>query len=239
MSDDKQEKSLVKAENGLVADDKETKKKTSGEKMIDAEVTSSKDEDAEKPVKETRYTTKSDSNLGGIFLAVIALLLVFAMFFMGYRYVTTGTATHSSEDANAVMQEQEAPALKTAKLNPQKVYALKGASDRLNNLEVSITKAQFRKDGTRLWIHVKNDGGQKISMMPTANATLVDNNGHSYKVDSFSGDQTTSVAPGTDEEIMLVFEPVRADAKEITFGLDGVFDMKHSAWSYNITVELP
>ena len=76
-------------------------------------------------------------------------------------------------------------------------------------------------------------------MMPAVNSMLVDNNGHSYKVDSFASDNITALAPGTDEEIMLVFEPIRQDAKSLTYSLDSVFDMQTTPWTYRITVDLP
>ena len=158
---------------------------------------------------------------------------------MGYRYITTGTATYSSEQAQDVISAQENPTLKAEKLDPQKVYTLKNSKDVLNNMEITIEKIQFRKDQTRLWLHLKNSGSQKINMMPNVNSTLVDNNGHSYKVDSFAGKQVNGVVPGTDEDIMLSFEPVMANAKSITYNLDGVFDLKNSSWQYSITVDLP
>ena len=194
----------------------------------------------DKTVVESRYTKdKSNNGLVAIILGILALLLVLAMLVGGYRYATTGSATHSSEPAAKVMAEKDSPALKANKLDTSRVYNLKEAKDSFNGMSITITKAQFRQDGTRLWLKMDNDSGKKIHMMPNVNATLVDNNGHSYKVDSFAGDSVTSVAPGAHEEVMIVFEPVRADASSVTFNLDSVFDMKNSAWNYAINFDLP
>ena len=76
-------------------------------------------------------------------------------------------------------------------------------------------------------------------MMPNVNASLIDNNGHTYKVDSFAGNQITGLSPSSSEEVMLVFDPVRVDAKEITFHLDMVFDLKNPAWQVTIPVTIP
>ena len=235
MSEDKNK--LVPVNNKFASTDKSNEEY----ETIDEE----KEEKATKEVKgtsvtETRYETKKESNsILATIMGILALLLVIALMFMGYRYVNTGTATYDSTPAKEVMAEKDNAPLKADKLDPTRVYALKDASDANNHGELTIKKAQFRKDQTRLWIHVKNTGGQKINMMPSVNSMLVDNNGHSYKVDSFASDDITGLAPGTDEDIMIAFEPIREDAKSITYSLDSVFDMKKSAWSYSITVDLP
>lgn len=239
MEEKNNKNSLVHINNDKKKHDKESE---TDKDIIDAQLVESKHQNEEKEeVKETRYVKddSSKSNLSGIIIAIISIIILIALLFFGYRYMTTGTASYSSESAQEVIQKQENPNLKAEKLDPQKVYALKNTSDVLNNMDIAITKAQFRKDQTRLWLHLKNSGSQKIHMMPNVNSVLVDNNGHSYKVDSFSGSQITSVAPGTDEDVMLVFEPIRADAKSITYNLDSVFDMKKPAWNYSITVNLP
>lgn len=197
-----------------------------------------KDEKVEKNITEIREEKKSSSFVGTI-IGILCLILVVGMLFMGIRYLVTGSATHSSQPVSEVMEEQNNPALKAEKLDESRVYSLKNASDSAHNGSLTITKAQFRKDQTRIWIHMKNAGGQKINMMPAVNSMLVDNNGHSYKVDSFASDNITALAPGTDEEIMLVFEPIRQDAKSLTYLLDSVFDMQTTPWTYRITVDLP
>lgn len=206
------------------------------EKEEDFETVDAKEK--EEVLSETRYSSEK-TGIGGIIIAILALLLVCGILLLGYRYTTTGTISHSSEPAQEIIKEQENPELKANKLNPQLAYNLKDASDVVNNMEITLTKIQFRQDGTRVWVHLKNTGAQKVSMMPNVNSKLVDNNGHSYKVDSFAGTNVTDVSPGTDEDIMLVFAPVRSDAKRITFYLDSVFDMKNPAWSYSIPVDLP
>ena len=175
---------------------------------------------------------------GSYAIAVIALLILAALV---YFFVFKGETDHGYkvEDSNKVIAAQEHPTLKAEKLDPMKVYTLNKAEDRLNNLTVAITKAQFRKDETRLWVHLKNDGSQKINMMPNVNATLIDNNGHSYKAHPFSGKTITGVAPGVDEDVMLTFDAIRADAKQIVFHLDMIFDMNTPAWQVTIPVEIP
>ena len=232
MSEDKREKGLVPVGKPSASEEDIDRYET-----IDEEV---KEEEKGTTVKETRYEKEKKSNgVLATIMGILALLLVIALMFMGYRYVNTGTATYDSTPAKEVMAEKDNAPLKADKLDPSRVYTLKDASDVNNNGELTIKKAQFRKDQTRLWIHVKNTGGQKINMMPSVNSMLVDNNGHSYKVDSFASDNITALAPGVDEDIMIAFEPIRSDAKSITYSLDSVFDMKKSAWSYSITVDLP
>ena len=178
-------------------------------------------------------------NPTALILGIVSLVLAFALLFMGYRYLNNGTITHDATPAAEVMQERENPPLKAEKLDPTKVYTLKGSKDVLHNVEVSITKAQFRKDATRLWVHLKNNGGNTVQMIPAVNSMIVDNNGHTYKIDSFGGDNITNLPAGADEDIMLTFAPIRSDAKQITYRLDGVFDMQNSSWHHDITVDLP
>ena len=152
--------------------------------------------------------------------------------------------TLSSQDeyiyeSSSVMTEQKSPDLKAKQLDPTKVYRLKSSSDSYNGLSVAVTKVQFRQDMTRLWLKIDNDSGRNISMIPSANARLTDDKGRTYKTDYFGGDQVSSISPGTHEEILLAFEPIRADAKTITFSLDSVFDMKHSAWNYTVQFDVP
>lgn len=239
--DNNNNKSLIKVNNKLknINEEKKDNNEIDNEEQKEqkeyTEFTKHNNED------EVKYSSpeKKDKNTSGIIIAILAIVILIGILFAGYRQITTGTVTYNTEKAQDVISEKENPTLKAEKLDPQKVYNLKDTSDVLNNMELTIKKAQFRKDQTRIWIHLKNSGGEKINMMPNVNSTLVDNNGHSYKVDSFAGDQVTSVAPGTDEDIMLVFEPIRADAKSITYNLDSVFDLKNTSWKYNITVNLP
>ena len=232
MSDDKKENGLVPVTPVHSDDD--------AYETIDEVKNEVKEEQKETTVTETRYEKPKNSNgVLATIMGILALLLVVALMFMGYRYVNTGTATYDSSPAKEVIAEKENAPLKADKLDPARIYTLKDASDVNKNGELTIKQAQFRKDQTRLWIHVKNTGGNKINMMPSVNSMLVDNNGHSYKVDSFASDNITALAPGVDEDIMIAFEPIRSDAKSITYSLDSVFDMKNSPWSYSITVDLP
>ena len=238
---DENKKELVPVNNKMVTGNNPKDKEDEHNDDIEGyEIKEVKTDKKDKTVVESRYTKdKSNNGLVAIILGILALLLVLAMLVGGYRYATTGSATHSSEPAAKVMAEKDSPALKANKLDTSRVYNLKEAKDSFNGMSITITKAQFRQDGTRLWLKMDNDSGKKIHMMPNVNATLVDNNGHSYKVDSFAGDSVTSVAPGAHEEVMIVFEPVRADASSVTFNLDSVFDMKNSAWNYAINFDLP
>lgn len=239
MSEKENNKSLVPANNNMVASQQGQHENNNGPKyggVSEAEPSKGNEE-----VAETRYSSdhKNTGGLLGIILGILALLLVLALLVGGYRYVTTGTGTHSSQPAEQVMAEKNSPDLKAQKLDPSRVYNLKEAKDSYNGLTLTITKAQFRQDATRLWVKVDNDSGQKIHMMPNVNSSLVDNNGHTYKADGFAGDSITYAAPNAHEEIMLVFEPVRADASSVTFNLDSVFDMKKAAWNYAINFDLP
>lgn len=202
----------------------------------------SEDGKTNKRVHEERFQGSKGGtgfNPTALILGIVSLVLAFALLFMGYRYLNNGTITHDAKPAAEVMQERENPPLKAEKLDPTKVYTLKGSKDVLHNVEVSITKAQFRKDSTRLWVHLKNNGGNTVQMMPAVNSMIVDNNGHTYKIDSFGGDNITNLPAGADEDIMLTFAPIRSDAKQITYRLDGVFDMQNSSWHHDITVDLP
>ena len=75
--------------------------------------------------------------------------------------------------------------------------------------------------------------------MPANNSFLTDDKGRTYKAEPFGGDQVTSSAPGSDEEVLLAFEPIREDAKSLTFTLDGAFDMKNTSWNYAVQFDLP
>lgn len=147
--------------------------------------------------------------------------------------------TFRTMDAEQVLKEKYAPSLKAKKLNSSKVYQLRSTADSFNGLTVAVTKVQFRQDVTRLWVKVDNDSGQSISMIPATNSKLTDDNGHSYKVDPFGGDQITSIAPGTHEEILISFDPVRENASSLLFSLNSVFDMKHNSWNYSVEFEIP
>ena len=157
----------------------------------------------------------------------------------GALWMFFGKSSFPTEDANKVIESHEVYETKASTLDPTKAYTLKNATDTLNSGSISIEKAQFRKDQTRLWIRFTNKGANKINMMPGANSTLVDDNGHTYKSDPFASQQVTGIAPGADEEVMLVYEPIRADAKMVTFHMDMVFDMQHAAWQISIPIQLP
>ena len=189
-------------------------------------------------VRETEVKEENHSVLGAI-VAVIALLLVLLLLYFGYNYLKTDGTGFDSRPANEVIAEKDFAETKSQKLDPSKAYELKNAKDTLNGSSVSIERIQFRRDQTRLWVRLKNGGPNRIHMMPNVNAILVDNNGHQYKTDPFSGDQITAIESGVDQEFMLAFEPVRADAKEITFNLDMVFDLKKPAWKIVIPVKIP
>lgn len=189
-------------------------------------------------VRETEVKEENHSILGAV-VAVVALILVLALLYFGYNYIKTDGTWFDSRPANEVIAERDFAETKSTKLDPTKAYDLKNAKDTLNGSSVSIERIQFRQDQTRLWVRLKNGGPNRIHMMPNVNALLVDNNGHQYKADPFSGDQITAIESGVDQEFMLAFEPVRADAKEITFNLDMVFDMKKPAWKIVIPVKIP
>lgn len=206
------------------------------EKNITEESDKLKEAETDNEIKEETQNSKLKSPL---FIGIISLIILFLLGFIFSSLFSNSEKSYETLDANKVIHEQENPTLKATKLNPNKVYVLKDATQTLNNLTVDIKKIQFRKDQTRLWVQFKNEGSNKIQMMPNVNATLVDNNGHSYKVDSFAGNQMTGLAPSVSEEVMLVFAPIRAEAKEITFHLDMVFDMKNPAWQVEIPVSIP
>ena len=188
-------------------------------------------------VRETEIKEETHSFLGAI-VAIIALLLVLLLFYFGYNYIKTDGTGFDSRPANEVLAEKDSAGTKSQKTDPSKAYELKNAKDTLNGSSVSIDRIQFRQDQTRLWIHLKNGSPNRIHMMRNVNAILVEKNGHQYKTDPFSGDQITAIESGVDQEFMLAFEPVRADAKEITFNLDMVFDMKKPAWKIVIPVKM-
>jgi len=181
----------------------------------------------EEPKKHFSVTT--------ILIAILTLMVLI----MGYFIYTTNIRKDDGvEDASVVMAERNTPETKAKQLDPTKVYRLHSATDSYNGFSMAVTRVQFRQDTTRLWVKVDNDSGKEISLM-SANARLTDNNGHAYKVDSFGGDQLSSIAPGTHEEVLLAFTPVRADAKTLTFTMDSVFDMKHTAWNYSVQFDVP
>ena len=181
-------------------------------------------------------TNNHGSKLATVAIVALAGLLAFA----GYSFFGNGgTRAGQTEDANTYISAQQNPELKAEKLDPTKVYTLSKATDTLNGGSITIEKAQFRRDQTRLWMRFENKGGNKINMMPGATATLIDNNGHSYKADPFASQNITGIAPGASETVMLVFEPIRADASMVTFHMDMVFDMKNAAWQIMIPIQLP
>lgn len=227
---------LEPIKKGLQAKPEQKKEK---EDYIDAKITEETTEHTtEKEIKkEVKEVSQRTTTIGAI-IAFIILILLLLVVWNGYKHVNP-EAGYSTQPAQEVIHNHQNPTLKAEKLNPNVVYELSGASDELNKLKVSIQKVQFRKDQTRLWVKFENSGAETINMMPNANSKLVDNEGHQYKVDPFAGDQITSIASGVSEEAMLVFEPIRAEAKEMTFHLDSVFNMKQPAWNVSITVDIP
>ena len=215
------------------------KKEEPKEDYIDAKVTEETVEKKQETIV-TKEQTKSSSHsatIGAIIAAIILLLIVFIAW-NGYKHVNP-EAGYSTQTEQEAIHEHQNPELKADKFDNQKVYILSGAKDELNHLSVSVDKIQFRKDVTRVWVTFKNEGGQTIHMMPNANSVLVDNKGNQYKVDAFAGDQITEIASGVKKTAMLVFEPIRSEAKELTYHLDSVFDMKNPAWNVAITVDIP
>lgn len=187
-------------------------------------------------VMEQRIAKPKNHSLG-IVAGLVGLALTAGVIGYGaYNYMSNGTATYSSVPAAEVMQS---PELKAKKLDPTQVYNLSEAKDSFGGMTITIKKAQFRQDATRLWLKVDNDSGVKINTMMSLSASLVDEDGHTYKADAFASDNVSSIAPDAHEEIMLVFEPIRADASHITFNLDNVMDMKKSAWNYSIGFDIP
>lgn len=191
--------------------------------------------------EKAEQTPPSISNNSGYkkIIAVLVAVIIALVLAVGCLTTNDNFLDDDTMDASKVMSERNSPNLKAKDLNPTKVYKLKSAADSFNGLSVAVTKVQFRQDTTRLWVKIDNDSGKTISMIPSANAHLTDDNGRIYKTDPFGGDQVSSIAAGAHEEIMLTFEPIRSEAKSLTFTLDSVFDMKHSAWNYSVQFDIP
>ncbi len=215
--------------------DRKTDEFTYLDEEEDTALTPIREEEEDERVVEVTEV-REEKNSGKAFMVGMAALVCLVG---GALWMFFGRTSFPTEDANKVIEAHENYPMKAEKLDPTKAYTLSGASDSLNNGTISIEKIQFRRDGTRLWVKFVNRGSQKINMMPGANSTLVDNNGHSYKSDPFASNQINGIAPGATEEVMLVYEPIREDAKQITFHMDMIFDMKNAAWQVAIPVELP
>lgn len=222
------------SENNKLVPVKSTKK----EEVLD-EDSSLQNEEPE--VYEKRVPAKR-SFVVGIVVGVLALGFAIGILLMGWYYIdseSSNSEDYPAEQTETAMVDNSKSGMKADKLSPTRIYTLGSATDSFNGLSLTITKAQFRQDVTRLWIKVDNNSGKKISMLTGSNSSLVDSQGHTYKVDPFASDKITDVAPGAHEEILVVFDPVRADTTSVTYNLDGVFDLKNSSWNYQIQFNLP
>lgn len=222
-------------------------------KLPDKRMTSEIQEDNGTPSREmantddqiVTYTTiVEDKKTGSVFKKIVVATAVAAALvggaYMAWDKITP--TTFSTKEAKTVIEQQENPALKADKLDATKVYALGAeAFDRLNNLGVQIEDIQFRRDATRLWVRLKNSGTKTIHMMPNASSIIVDDKGNQYAVDFFASDRTLNhgLAPGANPRIMLIFPPIKAEAKQLTLSLSQVFNMQDPSWSYNIPFNIP
>lgn len=142
-------------------------------------------------------------------------------------------------DAQTVMQETTNPKLKAASTDKKLVYEVSGASDTMNGLTMSIEGVQFRRDQTRLWVHFKNDGKNNVSSLSLASARIVDDAGHQYKADPFSGWAGNQIPVGMDETVMMVFDPIKDEAGNLSLMVDGFSNMKDPNWNMEINFKIP
>lgn len=206
------------------------------DKVINGDV--SEEDAGHKEKDEVEPADKQPRHRGMLMFAIIFIALLLGVLVCWHMRdnVHVGPAY---DDAAEVMSERMSPDIKAKHLSPSHVYRLESATDSYHGMSVTVTRIQFRQDVTRLWVHIKNDSGRRISVIPATNSVLTDDKGRTYKAEAFSGDQMTAAAPGSDEEVLLAFEPVRNDAKSLTFTLDGVFDMKNTSWNYAVQFDLP
>ena len=221
--------------------EKQEFKKAFEEQSADSPETDAEEDKAQDEAKEKAEEPKKGNRVHGLIIGVLGLIIAGLLLFISWQYSQNENDSTLSQplDAKAVMNEKYAPPLKAKQLNPNKVYQLKSTADSFHGLTIAVTKVQFRQDATRLWVKIDNDSGKTISMIPSANSKLVDNNGRTYKNDPFGGDQVTSIAAGAHEELILVYEPTRENAESLIFSLDGVFDMKNTSWGYSVQFDIP
>jgi hypothetical protein len=155
-----------------------------------------------------------------------------------YHFMNTDKG-YPVKDAQVVMQEQTNPKLKAAKTNNKKIYEISDASDSMNGLTVSVEGIQFRRDQTRLMVHLKNDGKSNVSTVFAAAAKLVDDKGHTYNADPFASWSAPQIPVGMDETVMLVFDPIRDAAGTLTFTADNLTNTKDAPWNVEISFDIP
>lgn len=197
---------------------------------------------------QTPITTQQQDNLpapakkrkfGSMFLAAVMGGLVTACAGLGaYHFMHTDKG-YVVEDANVVMEQQTNPKLKASSTDKKSVYKIENATDTLNGLTFTVEGIQFRRDQTRLWVHVKNDGKNDVMSMLAANARIVDNKGHQYEADPFASWQGTEMPVGMDETVLLVFDPIRDEAGKLTFLVKDIMNMKDANWNAEIDFDIP
>lgn len=168
--------------------------------------------------------------IGGLVTACVGL--------GAYHFINTDKG-FPVKDAQTVMQEQTTPKLKASETNKKKIYEIADASDSLNGFTVTVEGIQFRRDQTRLMVHLKNDGKSNISSLFAASAKLIDNDGHTYNADPFASWSAPQIPVGMDETVMLVFDPIRDTAGTLTFTVDNISNMKDAPWNVEISFDIP
>lgn len=168
--------------------------------------------------------------IGGLVTACVGLGI--------YRFAYTDQG-YLVKDAQEVMQETTNPKLKASSTDNKSVYQISNASDTMNGLTLSIEGIQFRRDQTRLWVHLRNNGQRDVSAIALGSAKLVDDEGHQYSADPFAGWNAGQIPVGMDETVMLVFDPIRINAGKLSLSVDGFSNMKDPNWNEVIDFEIP
>ena len=238
MQEEKRTTDIIPYEEGHATEQKQERVLKDGEAPDEPDA---KESDEGGPIPQEKRL-KKQPNSSGIIIGILSIIIAGLLLFIGWHHSgkeNPKPLVPPSVDASVVMDDKYSPSLKAKHLNPSKVYQLASTEDTLHGMTVAVTKIQFRQDATRLWVRVANNSGKTISMIPSANSKLVDNNGRTYKNDPFGGDRITSVSAGAHEEVLLVYEPIREDADSLTFSLDGVFGAKDVSWGYSVQFDIP
>ena len=173
-----------------------------------------------------------------VLAGVVGGLLTACVGFGIYHFASTDKG-YPVQDAQTVMQETTNPKLKAASTNKKNVYEISDASDSMNGLTVSVTGIQFRRDQTRLFVHLKNEGKANVSAMLASSAKLVDNEGHQYAADPFSSWSGSQIPVGMDETVMRVFDPIRDEAGQLTLMVSDLMNMKDPSWNVEVDFNIP
>ena len=118
-----------------------------------------------------------------------------------------------------------------------KIYKT-SAESYTRDLGVTVEGIQFKKEYSKVFLTVKNDGAKELQILSGVNqATLTDNAGQQYKCEPLETRNPASIMPGTTAKLELAFTPIPTEVTTLQLTLPRLFRMGEAP--FDSTVKIP